>query len=160
MFFCSAIGFLDNQPLRDYVDYYNSLIYFRDGRLPMIVTTTHIQEERITLPSGAVLNKEYIRSNALFVITGDLDGPEVEHTNRIPRSMIGVRPDGTLIFLMADSPTGARFGVTVLEGRKILESMGAVLTFNMDGCGSSQLFYNGTIFRQGEREVGTVFKIW
>ncbi|MCL1882515.1 MAG: phosphodiester glycosidase family protein [Defluviitaleaceae bacterium] len=147
MFFCSANGFLENPPLGGWVDYYYSLIYFSDGRPARVV------------PNNNYLEREYILGlNPTFVISGN---DRANPSGSVARSMIGVRPDNTLIFMMIDSGSpGVDGGLPTAEGRRILTNyMGATLTLNMDGCASSQLFYDGTLYRTG-RTVGTVFKIW
>jgi len=113
--------------------------------------------------------------NAIFIITGTIDATglpnrysrgDIDTRQRWARSMIGVRPDGSIIFLAVDSGVlGDRFATTVPHGDSILRSMGAAHVLNLDGGWSTQFFLDGEEKTFGpspteRRQIGSVFKIY
>jgi len=91
--------------------------------------------------------------------------------------LIGVTANGNIIFLAADTGRtlpngrGEGGGISVDAGANILRSMGAVTVLNLDGGGSTQMFYRdfGRVIHppfdfSGStpiyRPVGSVFLVW
>lgn len=80
-----------------------------------------------------------------------------------PRSAIGQRQDGTILFLVIDGrQPGYSIGATLLDVQNILYEQGAYTAANLDGGSSATLFYNGKVVNKpadmlGERMVPTAF---
>ncbi|MDT8900827.1 phosphodiester glycosidase family protein [Anaeroselena agilis] len=80
-----------------------------------------------------------------------------------PRTAIGQRKDGTLLFLVIDGrQPGYSIGATLLDVQNILFEQGAYTAANLDGGSSATLFYNGKVINKpadmlGERMVPTAF---
>lgn len=97
----------------------------------------------------------------LFAITGFEHSGQSPTAER-PRTMIGLKSNGNVIFLVVD-PLGANTGLTIAAARTHLENMGAITTLNLDGGGSSNMLYNGTRqttqnTSEPNRAVGSVFE--
>jgi exopolysaccharide biosynthesis protein len=80
-----------------------------------------------------------------------------------PRTAIGQRKDGTILFLVIDGrQPGYSIGATLLDIQNILFEQGAYTAVNLDGGSSTTLFYNGKVVNKpadmlGERMVPTAF---
>jgi len=80
-----------------------------------------------------------------------------------PRTAIGQRKDGTILFLVVDGrQPGYSIGATLLDVQNILFDAGAYTAANLDGGSSTTLFYNGKVVNKpadmlGERMVPTAF---
>jgi len=75
--------------------------------------------------------------------------PDKDPDDPIQRSMIGIREDGVIIFLAAESGValnsgqGRRGGLPIPVAEEWLRRMGAVNILNLDGGGSTQFRYDG-----------------
>ncbi|MBM9832545.1 phosphodiester glycosidase family protein, partial [Enterococcus faecalis] len=66
-----------------------------------------------------------------------------------PRTAIGIieEDDGSLhyIIIVSDGRTDASAGLTLYELAKLMQSYGATTAYNLDGGGSSTMYFNGKI---------------
>lgn len=82
-----------------------------------------------------------------------------------PRTAIGQKKDGTVLFLVIDGrQPGYSVGATLRDVQNILYEEGAVTAANLDGGSSSTLFYNGKVVNKpadllGERMIPTAFVV-
>ncbi len=80
-----------------------------------------------------------------------------------PRTAIGQRKDGTVLFLVIDGrQPGYSVGATLRDLQNILYEEGAVIASNLDGGSSSTLYLNGRVVNKpadllGERMIPTAF---
>ena len=72
-------------------------------------------------------------------------------TNRHPRTMVGVKPDGTIVMTVVDGrqPEKGMYGATASEMAAVLKHYGCKDGYNLDGGGSSTMI----ILDQGEFRV-------
>jgi hypothetical protein len=81
-------------------------------------------------------------------------------TGRQPRTLAGVRPDGTLLLVTVDGRRpGWSVGMTLPEAARLMRSLGASDALNLDGGGSTTMTVRGQVVnrpsdRSGERPVG------
>lgn len=79
---------------------------------------------------------------------------------RHPRTAVGVKKDGTLVFVIVDGrQPDVSVGMSLPELTQLLQSRGAVEAYNLDGGGSTTMVVDGEIVnspsdRKGERPVG------
>jgi Phosphodiester glycosidase len=79
--------------------------------------------------------------------------------SRQPRTLAGVRPDGTLLLAVVDGRRpGWSVGMTLPEAARLMRSLGARDALNLDGGGSSAMTVRGELVsmpsdRVGERPV-------
>jgi exopolysaccharide biosynthesis protein len=67
-------------------------------------------------------------------------------TERHPRTAIGLRPDGTWVFVIVDGrQPELSVGMSLKELTQVLLSLGCVDALNLDGGGSSTLYYRGQV---------------
>ena len=82
-----------------------------------------------------------------------------------PRSAIGQRKDGTVIFLVIDGrQVGYSVGATLLDVQNVLYEQGCYIAANLDGGSSSTLYYDGKVVNKpadllGERMIPTAFVV-
>lgn len=79
---------------------------------------------------------------------------------RQPRTLAGIKADGTLILVTVDGRDPQKsIGVSFLESAKLMKSLGAISAINLDGGGSSTMVVNNKVVNvpsdpTGERPVG------
>lgn len=82
-----------------------------------------------------------------------------------PRSAIGQRKDGTILFLAIDGrQPGYSIGATLADMQNILYEQGAYIAANLDGGSSTTLYFNGKVINKpadllGERMIPTAFVV-
>lgn len=80
-----------------------------------------------------------------------------------PRSAIGQKKDGTILFLVIDGrQPGYSIGATLVDMQNIMYEQGAEIAANLDGGSSTTLYYNGQVVNKpadllGERMIPTAF---
>ena len=62
-----------------------------------------------------------------------------------PRTAIGVKADGTYLFVVADGRTDESEGLSLYELAEFMKELGAVTAYNLDGGGSSTMVFNGNV---------------
>ena len=66
-----------------------------------------------------------------------------------PRTLVGVKSDGTLVFVVVDGrDDGYSRGVTMTEAAELMVSLGCETAYNLDGGGSSTMYFNGEVVNQ------------
>jgi len=66
-----------------------------------------------------------------------------------PRTHVGVKSDGTLVFVVVDGrDDGYSRGVTMTEAAELMVSLGCETAYNLDGGGSSTMYFNGEVVNQ------------
>lgn len=82
-----------------------------------------------------------------------------------PRTAVGQKSDGTVLFLVVDGRKSlTKLGASLYDLQKILLDHGAVNASNLDGGDSATLYYNGKIINSpnvwaGERSVATALVV-
>ena len=115
----------------------------------LIVKDRNIKEEE-----AEALN---IRDGCCFGPALMIDGQPNEAAydqlpGRNPRTAIGQREDGTVIFLCIDGRQAASVGATIRDTVELMQKLGAVNACNMDGGSSTVMMYQDTLGRYGEAQ--------
>jgi len=81
-----------------------------------------------------------------------------------PRTAIGQKKDGTIIFLVIDGRSGFKLGASLYDVQEIMLQHGAWNAGNLDGGSSSTMYYNGEVINNpsdwdGERTVATALYV-
>lgn len=81
-----------------------------------------------------------------------------------PRTVIGQKEDGAVLFLVIDGRSLKSFGATLKEVQNIMLEYGAVNAANLDGGSSTTMYYDGKVINTpsdalGERSVPSVFMV-
>jgi len=143
------------------------LVIYKDGTMEVYEETTTNAEE--LLAAGAW--NTYSFGPGLVVDGAIVDGvddyeadPDTRHSIRgtNPRTGIGMVSADHYVFVVVDgrSPGYSR-GVTLAEFAQIFQSLGCTTAYNLDGGGSSTLYFMGEVVndpsqRNGERAVSDI----
>lgn len=82
-----------------------------------------------------------------------------------PRTAIGQRADGTIVFAVIDGRQPSSLGATLLQVQNLMLAEGAVTAVNLDGGSSSTLWYRGQVMNNpccspnGQRYIATAFVV-
>lgn len=127
----------------------------------------------LMIGAGAIAEKAWQAANfrSPLVVDGAIYSPVP--TGLLPESgwssdlsgrmALGQRSDGTFILVCCDGTSGSS-GSTMLQVAQKMQAMGALNAFNLDGGGSTTLWYNGSILNRpsdpaGERAVPSVMYV-
>lgn len=115
-----------------------------------------------------IFAEDVLTAGPLMLIGGEdveIDGTAF-NTNRHPRSAVGKKADGTVVFIVVDGRRPQSAGVSIFELARIMKWAGCVDALNLDGGGSSTLMAgdkivnrpsdNGKFDTAGERKVANI----
>lgn len=99
-----------------------------------------------------------------------IDGQRmIKSSNRLadginPRTLIGQKADGTIIFLVIDGRKLTMPGADIYEAQEIMMERGAINVGTLDGGYSSTMYYKGEVINSpntwnGERSVATAYYV-
>lgn len=105
-----------------------------------------------------------VKDGEIYVTADAEQFPPDIRVGRAPRSAVGVTQYGDYIFAVVDGRQAHSRGCTLTEWARILKySFGAVEAINLDGGGSSELVFKGSVINQPsdgkERPVGDALTI-
>lgn len=120
------------------------LVIYQDGSFDII------QEDEITaqelLDSGAqqVLSfgPALLENNTISVSQSDEVG-KAKASN--PRTAIGMIDDLHYVFVVSDGRTSESTGLSLYQMAEFMQSLGAETAYNLDGGGSSTMYFNGEV---------------
>ncbi|ALS23257.1 MULTISPECIES: phosphodiester glycosidase family protein [Paenibacillus] len=132
--------------------------FTREGKL--VVGKYNIFELRDMGVSEAVSFYPRLIANGKPLITSGDGG-----WGRAPRTAVGQRTDGTVIFIVIDGRQANSVGATLKEVQDLLLNEGAVNAGNLDGGASSEMVVGGELIthpssRYGERRLPSAFLVY
>ncbi|MDP4143564.1 MAG: M56 family metallopeptidase [Bacillota bacterium] len=106
--------------------------------------------------------KEAVSFGPALIVNGKAQ--EAPNWGIAPRTAIGQKADGSIILLTIDGRSIESIGATLEDVQNILIQYGAVNAANLDGGGSSTMYYDGKIINHPsesdkERKVPTTFMV-
>ncbi len=111
-----------------------------------------VHKENISQSQAESLN---IRDGCCFgpvlIMNGEVNLEAYAVSGQNPRTAIGQRSDGTVIFVCIDGRQPGAFGGTYADMINIMQEYGAVNACNMDGGSSTVMMYRDTEGRYGEK---------
>jgi len=120
------------------------LVIYSDGSFE-IINESEVTAEQL-LSKGAVQTLSFgpalIENGSISV---DADDEVGRATASNPRTAIGIKSDGSYLFVVSDGRTDESEGLSLLELAQFMKEQGAVTAYNLDGGGSSTMVFNGTI---------------
>ena len=130
-------------------------------------------EDYINVENGADFNESIhilgagptlVKDGKIYVTAEAEQFPADIKVGRAPRSAVGVTEYGDYIFAVVDGRQAHSKGCTLTEWARILKNnFGAVQAINLDGGGSTELFFKGSLINipsdGHERLVGDVLTI-
>ncbi len=84
--------------------------------------------------------------NGSVSVTSDEEVGKAMASN--PRTAIGILADGHYVFVVSDGRTSESTGLTLYQMAQFMQSLGCSTAYNLDGGGSSTMYFNGQVINQ------------
>lgn len=146
------------------------LVFYRDGSVAVYDETTTTADELVadgawnTLSFGPAIVEDGAVVSGIDDVEIDTNIGNHSIQGEQPRTAIGVIDDNHIVMVVVDGrDTGYSRGVTMTELADIMVSLGATTAYNLDGGGSSEMWFNGEVVNQpsngGERATSDILYI-
>ena len=118
-----------------------------------------------------IFAEDVLTSGPILMVDGELEpqAPDKFNTTRHPRTAVGKRSDGTVVFVVVDGRFPEAAGVSTTGLSLIMSWLGCRDALNLDGGGSSTMVFDGNIVNhpsdnkkfdhQGERVVANAIVV-
>ena len=120
------------------------LVIYEDGTFGIINESDVTAEQLIA--KGAVQTLSFgpaLVENGKVSVDSDDEVGRAMASN--PRTAIGIKADGTYIFVVSDGRTDESEGLSLLQLAEFMKKLGAETAYNLDGGGSSTMVFNGNV---------------
>lgn len=140
--------------IRDGVLYRDTV---REGQQDLVIyedgTFGIISEEDVTAEELLADNaKEVLSFGPALVADGEVAVTEEDEVGKAmasnPRTAIGIIDELHYVFVVSDGRTEESEGLSLLEMAEFMKGLGVTTAYNLDGGGSSTLYFNGEIINQ------------
>lgn len=146
------------------------LVFFTDGTVEVYDETATSADELIAAGAWNTLSFGPAIVEDAAVVAGiedvEIDTNFGNHSIQgdQPRTAVGVIDDNHLVFVVVDGrQTGYSAGVTLTELADILVDLGATTAYNLDGGGSSTMYFDGEVVNSpsngGERATSDILYV-
>lgn len=148
----------------------DGIAFYTDGRVELYDETSTTAQALLdagvwnTLSFGpALLNNGQVLSGIENVeVDTNFGNHSIQGTH--PRTAVGVIEDGHIVFVVVDGRNkGYSRGASLTELATIMQNLGCTKAYNLDGGGSSAMYFDGQIINQpsngGERDTSDIFYI-
>lgn len=146
------------------------LAFYADGRVAVYDETATTADELVadgvwnTLSFGPALLDDGQVLDGIDDVEVDTNVGNHSIQGEQPRTAIGVDADGDLIIAVVDGrDPGYSRGMTMTELAELMADQGAVTAYNLDGGGSSTLWFDGEVVNQpsngGERATSDILYV-
>lgn len=142
------------------------LVIYADGSFE-IINESEISAEEL-LANGAV---QILSFGPALIENGSIAVSESEEVGKAkasnPRTAVGIIDELHYVFVVSDGRTDESEGLSLYELAEFMESLGVTTAYNLDGGGSSTMYFNGQIVNNPtttgnsikEREVSDIVYI-
>lgn len=125
-------------------DNQEDLVIYEDGSFEIIEETDVTAQE--LLSNGAV---QILSFGPALVIDGEISVTEDEEVGKAkasnPRTAIGIIDENHYVFVVSDGRTDQSEGLSLYELAQFMEQLGVETAYNLDGGGSSTMYFNSEI---------------
>jgi len=146
------------------------LVFYSDGRVEVYDETTTTAAELLadgawnTLSFGPAIVQDGSVVDGVEDVEVDTNFGNHSIQGDQPRTAVGVIDENHLVFVVVDGrQSGYSAGVTLTELADIMIDLGATTAYNLDGGGSSTMYFNGEVVNQpsngGERGTSDILYI-
>ena len=120
------------------------LVIYKDGSWD-IITEGNVSAAKLQ-SNGAM---QILSFGPALVMNQEISVTENEEVGKAmasnPRTAIGIVDDLHYLFVVSDGRTNESDGLTLYELAEFMESLGVVTAYNLDGGGSSTMYFNGEV---------------
>jgi exopolysaccharide biosynthesis protein len=141
------------------------LAFYRDGTVKVYDETATTAEQLLadgvwnTLSFGPSLLNDGAIADGIEDVEVDTNFGNHSIQGEQPRTAVGVIDENHLVFVVVDGRSpGYSAGVTMTGMAEIMQGLGATTAYNIDGGGSSTMYFNGDLVNNplgGNKERGT-----
>ena len=123
------------------------LVIYADGSFEIISADDITAEELLDKGARNVLSfgPALVKDGAVSVTESEEVGKAMASN---PRTAIGIIDENHYVFVVADGRTSDNEGLSLYELAEFMESLGVQTAYNLDGGGSSTMYFNGEIINQ------------
>lgn len=120
------------------------LVIYEDGSFG-IINESEVSAQEL-LDQGAVQTLSF---GPALLSNGSITVGENEEVGRAmasnPRTAIGIIDENHYVFVVSDGRTSESAGLSLYELAEFMDSLGAETAYNLDGGGSSTMYFNGSV---------------
>ena len=131
------------------------LVIYSDGSLGIINEDSVTAEE--LLQDGA---EQVLSFGPALVEEGEISVSENEEVGKAmesnPRTAIGIIDDCHYVFVVSDGRTSESEGLSLYELAEFMDSLGVMTAYNLDGGGSSTMYFNGEVVNKPTTDGRTI----
>ena len=120
------------------------LVIYEDGTFE-IINESEVTADQL-MAKGAVQTLSFgpaLIENGTVSVDGNDEVGRAMASN--PRTAIGIKADGTYLFVVSDGRTEESEGLSLLQLAEFTKELGAETAYNLDGGGSSTMVFNGSV---------------
>lgn len=123
------------------------LVIYADGSFEIISEDDVTAEELLEKGAQNVLafGPALVENGSVSVTEGEEVGKAMASN---PRTAIGIIDENHYVFVVADGRTSENEGLSLYELAEFMEGLGVQTAYNLDGGGSSAMYFNGEIVNQ------------
>jgi len=148
----------------------DGLVFYTDGTVAVYDETTTTADELLangawnTLSFGPALVEDGEVVDGIDDVEVDTNFGNHSIQGEQPRTAIGIIDENHIVMVVVDGrEDGYSRGVTMTELAEIMVSLGATTAYNLDGGGSSEMWFNGEVINEpsngGERATSDILYI-
>ncbi len=120
------------------------LVIYKDGSFE-IINESEVTADQL-IAKGAVQTLSFgpaLIENGTVSVDADDEVGRAKASN--PRTAIGIKSDGTYLFVVSDGRTDESEGLSLLQLAEFMKKLGAKTAYNLDGGGSSTMVFKGSV---------------
>ena len=148
----------------------DGLAFYTDGHVEVYDETATTAEELLaagvwnTLSFGPAIVEDAVVVEGIESVEVDTNVGNHSIQGEQPRTAVGIIDENHYVFVVVDGrDEGCSRGVTLTELADIMTGLGATTAYNLDGGGSSTMYFNGTVVNQpsngGERGTSDILYV-
>lgn len=134
---------------------HEDLVQYSDGTFGVISEEEQTAQE--LLDSGVIntftFGPTLVKDGEIAVSTSDEVGRAMSDN---PRTAIGIIDENHYIIIVSDGRTDESSGLTLYEMAELMQSYGVKLAYNLDGGGSSTMYFNGKVVNNPTTNGNTI----
>ena len=136
------------------IDNQEDLVIYEDGSFGIINESDVTAQELIE--KGAVQTLSFgpaLVQNGKITVSQNEEVGQAMASN--PRTAIGIIDDNHYVFVVSDGRTSESEGLSLYELAEFMDSLGAETAYNLDGGGSSTMYFNGSVVNNPTGGMGS-----
>lgn len=131
------------------------LVIYQDGSLDIVQEDAVTAQELLDNGAQQVLSfGPALLENSTISVSQSEEIGKAKASN--PRTAIGILDDLHYVFVVSDGRTSENAGLSLYQMAEFMQSLGAKTAYNLDGGGSSAMYFNGKIVNNPTTNGNTI----